>query len=174
MYKKLMLLVVVVQCATLVSAQKLTFKDITGKWQVTSLVTDGQTIPVESDDKLRDYLYQQMVAEKEKTDSTNIVLTESDSSGVEMGIKMLAMFRDSDMIFQANRTFKFSLSIAGVKKDMAGTWAYNEAAKIIRLTELKKGKPVKSGIVKVLVKGNQLLLQMEKDKEEGFLLSKKK
>jgi hypothetical protein len=172
MYKKMIILLLVTISSNLVSAQKLTAKDITGKWQVSGLITDGQTIPIESDEALRDFMYNQVVTEKKKTDSANIILTTDDSSGVEMGVKLLAMFRESDIIFMANKTFKFSLSIAGSKKDQAGTWTFNETTQILRITEIIKGKAKKTETVKV--KGRQLLMVMEKDKEEGFLLSKKK
>jgi hypothetical protein len=172
MYKKIVLLLLVTISSKLISAQKLTAKDITGKWQVSGLVTDGQTIPIESDDALRNFMYNQMVTEKKKTDSVNTALTADDSSGVEMSVKIMGMFRESDIIFMANKTFKFSLTVAGSKKDQAGTWTFNEATQILRITEIRKGKVKKTEVIKV--KGSQLLMVMEKDKEEGFLLSRKK
>jgi hypothetical protein len=172
MYKKIIMLLLVTVSSKLLSAQKLTVKDITGNWQISSLITDGQTIPIESDDALRNFMYTQMVTEKGKTDSTNTALTADDSSGVEMSVKIMGMFRKSDLIFKANKTYKFSLSLGGSSKDQVGTWAFNEATQILRITEVRNGKAKKAEIVKV--RGSQLLLQMEKDKEEGFLLSKKK
>ncbi len=172
MYKKLILLLLTALSCKLMSAQKMTTKDITGNWQVTGLVTDGQTIPLESDDALRNFMYAQMLEEKKKTDTAGIAFTSDDSSGVEMSVKILGMFRNSEVVFKANKTFKFSLSVAGANKDQAGTWAFNEATQSLRITEIKKGKAGKTETVKV--KGSQLLMVMEKGKEEGFLLSKKK
>jgi hypothetical protein len=172
MQKNLLIVFVAILCSHWLQAQKLTLKNIPGKWQIAALIADGKTIPLESEDSLRAFMYRQVEVQQNIPGNAPAVLSKSDSGGVEMGVKMLAMFRQSDMAFMANKTFRFSLSVAGTNKDMKGTWVFNEATQVIRLTELKKGKPVKSDIVKVLVKGEQLLLQMDKNKEEGFLLSK--
>jgi hypothetical protein len=172
MYKKIIILLLVTISSKLISAQKLTAKDITGQWLVSSMVADGLVIPLDSEEALRNFMYSQ--TRKQKGDTTDAAPTADDSAGVEMAVQVLGMFRESELNFLANKTFKFSLSIGGTKSDKTGTWAFNEAAQTMRFSEIKKGKPVKSDIVKIIVRGNQLLLQMEKDKEEGLLLTKKK
>jgi hypothetical protein len=174
MYKKTVsLLLLAISCTTLLAQQKMTLKDIIGKWQIAALITDNQTLPIDSDEALRNFMYQQMINEKKGT-GDSATLTSDDSSGVELGVKMIGMFRESEVTFLANKTFKFSLSIGGSKKNQSGTWIFNAATQTITIKELKKGKPVKGDNQKVIIKGTQLLMQMEKDKEEGFLLSKKK
>jgi hypothetical protein len=173
MYKKITTLLLATICSKLLTAQKLTTKDITGSWQVSSMLTNGLTIPMESEEALRTFMYSQAKEKKGKKNASDATLTGSDSSALEMGVQILGMLRESEFTFSANNTFKFTLANEGDKKDVAGTWSFNEAAQTMKFAQIKKGKPEKSEIVKILAKGSKLFLQMEKDMEEGLLLSKK-
>jgi hypothetical protein len=171
--KTVSVLLLVISCTTLAAQQKMTVKDIIGKWQVTGLVKDDQTIPIESEEALRNFMYAETVKQKkEKKEDTG--LTSDDSSGVEMVVKVLGMFRESEVFFLANKSIKLSLAMGRSKDEKGGTWAFNEAKQSITVTQAGKGKATKGKTILVFVRGSQLLMQMEKDKEEGFMLSKKK
>jgi Lipocalin-like domain len=169
MLKKILPLLLLI-CSTVTHAQqKLKPSDIIGVWQISALVTDGITIPLETDEATKVFLMEQAGIKK----GEGAMLTSQDSAGIDMAVQMMGMFRQSTFLFNANKTFQFTLTIGDKKDEKKGTWTMNEATQIIRITEIKKGKPAKSEIFKIIIKGSQLLVQMEKDKEEGFLISRK-
>jgi hypothetical protein len=170
MFKRILPLLLLI-CSTALHAQKkLKTSDIVGTWQITALLADGKTIPMETDDSIKAFLMRETLVKKGDT----ATLSSEDSAGISMGAQILGMFRQSTFVFKANKTYQFGLAMGGKKDDKGGTWIFNEATQTIRVAEIKKGKPAKSEIVKIIVKGSQLLVQMEKNKEEGFLISRKK
>jgi hypothetical protein len=174
MYKKTVsLLLLAISCTALHAQQKMTLKDITGKWQVTALVKDKQTIPIESEAALRNFMYTE-TAKQRKVKNDNTGLTSGDSSGIELAVQMMGMFRESEVHFLANKTIKLYFNMGRVKDEKGGTWLFNEAKQSITITEAAKSKTAKAKKVTILIRGSQLLMQMGKDGEEGFLFSKKK
>lgn len=170
MFRKIVLSLLILSATIVLHAQqKMKTSDLLGKWQVTALVADGETIPVGSEKGLWEFMTKQMAA---AMDSSNYVLSSEDSAAIRSAIQVLSMFSESTLTFNTNKTFLFSLSVGGKKEDKKGTWAFNEAKQTLNVTETQKSKTDKSDKLKILIKGNQLLMQMEEDKEEGFLLSK--
>jgi hypothetical protein len=168
---KLIVSILFVACGTqLYAQQKLKASDIIGTWEATTLLVEGKKIPLETDEAVKDYLFQQAALKS----TGGATLSSEDSAGINMAAGIMGMFRQSSFVFNANKSFKFSLTMGNEKDNKGGTWALNEATQTIRISEIKMGKPVKSEIVKIIVKGSQLLVQMEKDKEEGFLIRRKK
>jgi hypothetical protein len=169
MCKKILslLLPAIISSTVLLAQQKITPATIVGKWQITSLIADGKTIPVESESGLKAFMYDETVKRKKGT-----TLTKSDSSGIEMAVQIFMMLKNSVFTFNANKTYTASVNMMGSEKKATGTWLFNQAKQTVLLTELKNGKPAKSQFKKILVRQNGLLVQMDEKKEEGLVLTK--
>lgn len=157
---------------SLQAQQKFTTKDLLGSWQPVAIVMRGNTIPLNDADSIMHFMLQEQATKLGKGDT----LSKEDSSGIAFAAQIFMMFKKASFIFNANKTYRFSLGADLSEKTETGTWSFNEATQTIRITKAVKNKQAKSGksdIVKIIIKGNDLLLQMEKDKEEGLLLRKK-
>jgi hypothetical protein len=168
--RKIILPVLFLVCTMALQAQKkLKPADLVGTWQVSAMIADGNTIPLESNEAIRGFLMQQY---SEKAGPDRPPLSKDDSAGIDMAVTVMASFRNSTFEFKANKSYAFEMTVSTQKNTENGTWAFNQATQTVLLKAMKKGKPAKSEIVKIIPKGDQLLIQMEKNKEEGFLVSK--
>ncbi len=147
---------------------------IAGSWKITDMRVEGENISVTSEDALSGFLLKGALKDKQK-DSTDAVLTADDSAGIKMAATFISAFGRGLLVFNANKTFKFSMP--QMTKAETGTWSFNEKLQTLNMIPVKTKKAPK-GIVKdakafKFIDG-QLLMQMESDKEEGFLLTKRK
>ncbi len=157
---------------TLQAQQKLTTSDLVGSWQPVSIIMRGNNIPLNDVDSIMHFMLKEQAAKLGKGDT----LTKEDSSGIAFAAQIFMMFKKASFIFNANKTYRFSLGADLSEKTENGTWSFNEATQSIRIVKsqkTKQAKPVKADIIKIIIKGNELLLQMEKDKEEGLVMRKK-
>lgn len=172
--RKIFVSLLLIAFGTLLHAQqKFKTGDLLGSWQPVAIAIRGNNIALNQADSIAQF----MLNEKAATLKNGEVLTKEDSSGIAFAAEIFMMFKKANFIFNANKTYNFSLGGDLSEKNEAGIWSFNEATQTIRITKSaknKQSKSGKSGIIKIIVKGEGLLLQMEKDKEEGLLLRKKK
>lgn len=172
MLKLFVSLLLIIFGTSLQAQQKFTTKDLLGSWQPVAIAMRGNNIPLNDADSIMHFMLQEQTAKLGKGDT----LTKEDSSGIGFAAQIFMMFKKARFIFNANKTYRFSLGADLSEKTETGNWLFNEATQTIRISKTpknKQAKPGKSDIVKIIIKGNDLLLQMEKDKEEGLLLRKK-
>jgi hypothetical protein len=172
MFKLFVSVLLIAFGTSLQAQQKFTTNDLLGSWQPVSIIMRGNNIPLNNVDSIMHFMLNEQAAKLGMGDT----LSKEDSSGIAFAAQIFMMFKKASFIFNANKTYRFSLGADLSEKTESGNWSFNEATQTIRITKAaknKQAKPVKADIIKILIKGNGLLLQMEKDKEEGLVLHKK-
>jgi hypothetical protein len=159
-------------CGPALRAQvKCKTKDMAGTWQMTYLITSGDTVSLASEAAVKNFLFKQLAGKKERDSAMDV---STDSAFINMAAMVLGQVGESTLLLHANKTYRFTLMTGTDPIIETGNWAFNETTQSIRVTQIKKGKPAKSSIVTILPQGGQLFMQMEKIKGKGFLLDRKK
>jgi hypothetical protein len=155
-------------------AQTLTQESITGKWALTGVITDGELMPLDSDATLIQYMLDDKLAKKRKKEGADATLNNKDSTSTLAVAKMLLVMRHSEAEFKSQGKFRFILALAfSQKTEILGTWQLDEAAQTIRITEKPNNQNEAPRTMKATLKGEQLFLQPEEEKADGYLLRKK-